>query len=191
MDIKLFSDLIDALGKVMAGLKTLSGLPKSERDKYRQVLDDTNQLIISTLTMIILRLGDILRIDKEAKFLKEVNGLDNYSDWLKSEQAFRLCQSLRVAVSEAEGLSTRLAGRMVTKDWKALLDQMNQILQTEGQLANFVTLHFDALASRAKTSRPGTQSAKDIRAEVEVTRDALKKEREQLLRQEVELLNMV
>ena len=191
MDIKLFSDLIDALGKVMGALKTLTGLPKSERDKYRQVLDDTNQLIITTLTMIILRLGDLLRTDKDDEFLTGVYGLDNYDEWLKAEQAFRVCNSLRAAVNEAGDLKTHLAGKIAVGDWDALLDQMNHILKTEGQLANFVALRFDDLAARAKQAQPGTQGATDVRTEVEATRDALKKEREQLLRQEVELLNMV
>jgi hypothetical protein len=191
MDIKLFSDLIDALGKVMGGLKTLSGLPKSERDRYRQMLDDTDQLIISTLTMIILRLGDILRLDEEDKFLKEVYGLDNYGEWLKAEQAFRLCKSLREAVGEAQGLSTRLAGKISVRDWDSLLAQMGQILAGERDLAAYINFHFADLASKANQARPGAQGAKDVRTEVEATRDALKKERELLLRQEVELLNMV
>jgi hypothetical protein len=191
MDIKLFSDLIDALGKVMGGLKTLTGLPKSERDRYRQMLDDTDQLIISTLTMIILRLGDILRLDEEDKFLKEVYGLDNYGEWLKAEQAFRLCKSLREAVSEAKGLSTRLAGKIAVRDWDSLLAQMDQILAGERDLAAYINFHFAALAFKANQARPGTPGAKDVRTEVEATHGALKKERELLLRQEVELLNMV
>lgn len=32
MDIKLFSDLIDALGKVAGGLKAIVNLPKAERE---------------------------------------------------------------------------------------------------------------------------------------------------------------
>ena len=94
MEFTLVSDLIDALGKVANGLKALASLPKSERDHYRQLLDDTYQLIDTTLNMIILRLGDISHIVEEDKFLKEVRDLDNYSAWLEAERKFRLCSSL-------------------------------------------------------------------------------------------------
>ena len=191
MDISLFSDLIDALGKVIGGLKTLSGLPKGERDKYRQVLDDTNQLVIATLTMIILRLGDVLRIDKDDDFLTAVYGLDNSKEWLEAERAFRLCKSLRVAVNEAGNLGTRLAGKIAVGDWNALLGQMEQILQGEERLAEYITAHFDKLATKARAAKPGTQGATDVRTAVEQMIGALKQEREQLLRQEVELLNIV
>lgn len=191
MDIKLFSDLIDALGKVGSGLKALINLPKSERERYRQVLDDTNQLIHTTLNMIILRLGDILRISDEGAFLQEVYGLENYAEWTETERKFRLCQSLRVAVRETEDLSVRLKGKISTNDWDALVQQMHLILCSEGELANYIGEHFAALAYRARDAQVGSQATKAIQAEVEATRNALKKEREKLLRHEVELLNLV
>ena len=50
MEIKLFTDLIDAIGKVASGLKAIANLPKAERGKYRQTLDETYRLIDTTLT---------------------------------------------------------------------------------------------------------------------------------------------
>jgi hypothetical protein len=92
MDIQLFSDLIDTLGKVAEGIKALANIPKNEREKYRQVMDDTYRLIDTTLNMVIIRLGDILLPENEAIFLGEVTKLDNYSDWMEAEREFRLCQ---------------------------------------------------------------------------------------------------
>ncbi|MDW8224324.1 MAG: hypothetical protein RMJ82_15385, partial [Gemmatales bacterium] len=135
MDINLFSDLIDAMGKIGGWLKSMASLPRSERDRYRQVLDDTHQLIHATLTMIILRLGDILRIADEAEFLKEVYGLENYTEWMETERRFRLCQSLRVALRETEGVIADLRGRISTNDWDTLLEQMRLILRSENELA--------------------------------------------------------
>ncbi len=68
---------------------------------------------------------------------------------------------------------------------------MGQILQGEDRLADFINGHFTDPASKSNQALPGTSGAKDVRTAVEATRDALKKEREQLMRQEVELLNMV
>ncbi len=36
MQLKLFSDLIDALGKVAGGLKAMANLPKAEREAIRR-----------------------------------------------------------------------------------------------------------------------------------------------------------
>lgn len=52
MEIKLFTELIDALSKVAGGLKTLVNLPKSERDKYRQTMDETYSLIDTTRNIL-------------------------------------------------------------------------------------------------------------------------------------------
>jgi len=43
--ISLMSDLIEALGKVVGAVKSLVSLPRAEREKYRQTLDDTHRLI--------------------------------------------------------------------------------------------------------------------------------------------------
>ncbi len=57
MEFKLFSDLIDALGKVVIGLKTLASIPKSERERYRKTMDETYRLVDTTLNMVIIQLG--------------------------------------------------------------------------------------------------------------------------------------
>lgn len=41
MELKLFTDLIDALGKVTGGLKAIVNLPKPEREAMRKALDET------------------------------------------------------------------------------------------------------------------------------------------------------
>src|SRR5262245_26463006 len=119
MDIKLFSDLIEALSKVASGLKVLANLPQTEREKYRQVLDDTYQLIHTTLNMILFRINDMLRLSDES-FLTEVKDLDNYTEWMETERKFRLCRSLRIAVSETEGLVQGLRAKASIKEWDTL-----------------------------------------------------------------------
>lgn len=191
INIKLFSDLIDALGKVGSGLNALVNLPRIERDQYRLVLDDTNQLIHTALNMVILRLGDILRIPDEGAFLQKVSELKDYDEWLEAERKFRLCQSLRVAVSETKGLSVQFKGKISVQDFDELLKQMHLILETEGELASYIKRHLTALAFSAQHAQSGRQTAGDVRTVVEATRNTLKQERERLLQHEVELLNLV
>ncbi len=45
MELKLFTDLIDSLGKGAGGLKAIVDLPKVERETRRQTLDETYRLI--------------------------------------------------------------------------------------------------------------------------------------------------
>lgn len=72
MEFKFFTDLIDALGKVATGLKTLVQLPKTERETIRSTLDEKYRLIDTTLNMVIIRLGDILLQSSDKDFLDEV-----------------------------------------------------------------------------------------------------------------------
>ena len=151
MKIKLFTNLIDALGKVAGGLKALVNLPKAERETMRQTLDETNRLIDTTLNMVIIRLGDIHLHATDADFLREAARLDNYNEWLQVEREFRLCRSLRVALRETQTLAGKLAGAVSAKDWDALLQQMHAILATEGEVAVFI--------GRSFSSGPATREA--------------------------------
>ena len=189
--MKLFTDLIDALGKVVGGLKVLADLPKAERDKYRQVMDETYRLIDTTINMVIIRLGDILYLDGDQQFLDEVSKLDNFDGWYNAEREFRLCQSLRVAVRETETLRRHLAGSISTKDWDALLQQMKNILTTESEVAQFIAQQFDTLAQEARDATDDAENVSTIRDQAIGVRDALIAERQRLIQQEMELYGIV
>lgn len=88
MELKLFTDLIDALGKVAGGLKAIVNLPKPEREAMRKMLDETYRLIDTTLNMVIIRLGDILLLAVD-DFLREAARLDIYNEWMQAEREFR------------------------------------------------------------------------------------------------------
>lgn len=72
MELKLFTDLSNALGKVVGGLKDIVNLPKAERETMRRMLDETYRLIDTALNVVIIRLGDILLPKETSSFLAEV-----------------------------------------------------------------------------------------------------------------------
>jgi len=191
MDIKLFSDLIDALGKVMSGLKTITNLPKAERDQYRATIEDTFRLIDTTLNMVIIRLGDIQLEQNKNEFLNEVMKLDNWDEWLKVEREFRLCRSLRVAVREADDLIGKLRSKVSTKDWELVLELMRGTLCAEHEVAEYVGDQFRDLANAARLTNGHTQDIQTIRAQVQDFRDAMNGERRNLIRLESELYENV
>ena len=60
MTLKLFTDPIDALGKVAGGLKAIVDLPKAERAAMRRTLDETCRVLGAMRDMASIRLGDML-----------------------------------------------------------------------------------------------------------------------------------
>ncbi len=186
MEFKLFTDLIDTLGKVTKGLKALKDIPKKERAKFREVMDETYRLIDTTLNMVIIRLGDILLPENAHEFSEEVSKLNNYNGWIQAEREFRLCRSLRAALRETQSLFDRLTGSLSTQDWDALLDQMESVLATEGEVALFIGKQFQKLVDSASAETPD-----ETRKKVTEFRNALKTERETLIQQEIELYSIV
>jgi hypothetical protein len=191
MDIKLFTDLIDALNKVADGLKAIVNLPKAERETIRQTLDETYRLIDTTLNMVIIRLGDIQLQASDDDFLREVAQLDNYNEWMQAEREFRLCRSLRVALRETETLASRLTGAVSTKDWDALLQQMQAILATEGEVALFIGQRFQQLANDARSAGQNPGLIQSVRDALAAFRASLVAERQELIKQELALYEIV
>ena len=83
MELKLFTDLIDALGKVAGGLKAIVNLAKAEREAMRRTLDETYHLVDTTLDIVMIRLGDILLHPAHDDFLREAGRLDHYNEWMQ------------------------------------------------------------------------------------------------------------
>lgn len=191
MELKLFSDLIDALGKVVGGLKAVANMPKAEREAIRRTLDETYRLVDTTLNMVIIRLGDILLHTSDVDFLNEVTRLDNYNEWMQAERELRLCRSLRVALRETETLANRLVGFVSTKDWSALLQQMQTILATEGEVALLIAQQFQKLADEGRDASQNSQLTQAVRDKLSTFRGALAAERQKLINQELSLYEIV
>ena len=190
-ELKVFTDLIDALGKVAGGLKAIVNLPKAERETIRHTLDETYRLIDTTLNMVIIRVGDILLESVDADFLREAARLDNYNEWMQAEREFRLCRGLRVALRETETLVGKLTGAVSTKDWTALLQQMRSILATEGEVAQFIGQQFQQHASAARAAGQDSKQTQAMRDALTAFRAALVGERHELIQSEVALFTMV
>jgi hypothetical protein len=189
MELKIFTDLIDALGKVASGLKAIVNLPKAEREAMRRTLDETYRLIETTLNMVIIRLGDILLLAADNDFLREAARLDN--NWIQAEREFRLCRSLRVALRETETLAGKLVGAVSAKDWDALLQQMHTILATEGEVAVFIGQQFQRSADDTRSANLDVQKIRTIRDALAAFRTALIAERQERIKQELELYTLV
>lgn len=121
----------------------------------------------------------------------KVARLDNYNQWMQAEREFRLCGSLRVALRETKTLAGHLAGAVSTKDWDALLQQMQTILTTEGEVALFIGQQFQQLANDARSAVQDNQHTSAVRDALSAFRAALVAERQELIKQELALYEIV
>jgi hypothetical protein len=184
MDLKLFTDVLDAIEKAFKAIKVMANLPKQTRDELRGTFDDTFKLLDTSLSMIIIRLGEIIRITEDANFIKEVNQLSNDVSWTQSEREFRLCKSLRHAVNEIGRLRNKILSHISVQDWDALQSQMESILWSEDKLGNYIAAKFLSLSGLNVIEGQPTQQ---IRNELKQFQDSLNNERRILISMEIDL----
>ncbi len=186
MEFNFFSDLIKALGKVFEGVQKVSDFTKGQRAEYYDVMSEAYQLINTTLSMVIIRLGDILEASKKDDFREEVRALNNYGDWIEVERKFRLCESLRRSVRETKNLLQKMKGKVSTKDWDDLLALMYSTIATEGEVAVFISDQFNEIAQKE-----AHLEEQELRNHIKAFRKVLMDERKDLMRQEVGMYDLI
>lgn len=184
--MKFFSDIFDAIEKAFKALKAIANLPKETRDELRKTFDETFKLLDTSLNMVSIRLGEILRITKITDFKKEVRLLRNDQSWTNSEREFRLCKSLRHTINETERLKSKILNYISVKDWQEMQNQMEAILQSEDRLGNYIADKFKTLSGINVGPNGSVQKTKDTLIEFQ---DALNTERRRLIAMETELYN--
>ena len=187
MDFKLFSDLVDAAGKLAALLKGAAQLPANQREQIRVKAGETFTVLDTTLSMLIIRLGDILLRNDDADFTNEVMSLDNYHEWLEAERRFRLCEALRAARREIGTMGGLLQAASVN-NFRALTASMDAILTGENELAAFVSVAFHELAESARQYGADVPA---LRKDLARFRQLLLDSRSQLIKDEAELYSII
>lgn len=182
--MKLFSEIFDAIEKVIKAVKAIAGLPKETRDELRKTFDETFKLLDTSLNMVSIRLGEILRITKITDFKKEVRLLKNDQSWTTAEREFRLCKSLRHAINETDRLKSKILNYISVKDWDGMKNQMEAILQSEDRLGNYIADKFKTLSGINVGPRGSLQQTKETLLEFQ---DTLNTERRRLTAMEMEL----
>jgi hypothetical protein len=182
--MKLFSDLFDALEKAFKAIRAIANLPKETRDELRITFNETFTLLDTSLNMVIIRLGEILRITDEPVFMIEVSQLNNDAGWTTAERQFRLCKSLRHTVNETVRLRNRILNYISVKDWDEMQYQMELILWSEDKLGNYVAERFQALSGMVAQQGGTTQQVRDS---LKLFQDSLNTERRRLIAMEIDL----
>lgn len=188
MQLKFFTDIIDSLSKIFSTIKSIANLPKENREEIRAKLGETFTMLNTSLNMVIIRLGDILRITDENNFRMELSQLSFNSAWINAEREFRLCQALKHALSEWEGLSASLVKTISTKDWEELKGYMKQILGNEWELADFIANKFSQFQAQALNNITDMPS---LKTEIMQLQNALNTERRKLMQLELDMYSVI
>lgn len=189
MEIKIFSDAIDALEKVAKAVIALKNIPKQERQRYKEAVKDSYTLMNSAVNLVFLRLGDILLLDTKGEFLKEVRRLDNTQEWLQLERDVRLCNKLREVHGEIDNfVLTRMLVRLGSRDWDNVRQLVDELLEREGTLADYISASLKKLAGQASAASRSSREYASLRRIVTRTRGVLEKERQRLIASELEFI---
>ena len=172
--------------------KSLLRLPKNERKKYRDVVNDTFTMLDSALTLVLNRLGDLLQMTDKDRFASELRSLQYHPEWTQLEREVRLCNNLRAAAREMDAVQDRIKGKLSLKDRRSFRELVDYILDRgEQQLAGFIVrslANLSALADSAMNSDDGHRKAKQV---VRRAREKFNKSRMALIEQQVELYKKI
>lgn len=187
MAIEIFSDMINAVKEIAR----LAALPEEEREYYRGVVSETYELLHDAISLVRIRLGNLLQIDDHDVFIRELRGLDNLDEWIKIEQKVRLCHKLRAAGREMQGLRRRLRGRIAVRSWKDFRLLVALVLEREETLAEFIRHSLSHLASMSDGAARSSTGYEEAREAVRETKNAVDRELESLISAEEELYSEI
>jgi hypothetical protein len=192
MEIKVFTDVIDALEKVCKAVIAITEIPKSQRQKIVLAVEESFTLLNSAINLVIHRLGDLLLEDSKELFIKDLRRLDNHHEWSDLEREMRLCRRLREVHSEIDSFTLRtMPLRMGSKDWKNVRVLVDEILEREGELASFISRKLSALSDLAKEAKSSDDGYKKTVRTIKRVRTRLRRERQRLIEAELTFLESI
>ena len=192
MEIKVFSDMINALEQVGKGILSIKDLQVRKRQHYRKVIDETYRLLDSAILLVLNRLSNLLLIEKQEDFIRELRGLDNFTEWTNIERQVRLCNNLHTTGREMEDLYNKLIDRISLRN-PGEFQNLTWALLYEGEagLANFISKSLKNLSEMADTAAQSSDDYEKVRKAVRKTRNALRKERLNLISSEIKFINQI
>jgi hypothetical protein len=193
MEVK-FSDLVTMIEQIAKDVVTLKGLPKKERQKALELIDETYRLLDQAILLITTRLSDVL-LEAPGKgkmaLAYELERLANGKEWLELERDVRLCRSLSTASIEWRRLSGRLGQRLTLHDRPGFNLLVDDILEGERSLADFISRELRGLSKLAETSITSAADRKNALTAVRVMRDALYADRRMLIEAQVASYSLI
>ena len=140
---------LSAIKELARGIKEAKDLGKNERQKMRDALRETCEMIDTILTTVRGQISQILRElrlkDEEAA--RHIAYLGVAEFWEDAYRNLHLCVELRDTTSELKhSVINRLVGKYNFSDKEGLERQIEGVLRAEGAAANTISAMLDDLA---------------------------------------------
>lgn len=179
--------LFDLVEKTVAGFKNLSAIPENERNKVRDALMETTELIDSILLSVKLALTDTIEQVKSG-YGNPAETIANLADtgaWEDQYRHFRLCYPIRKATSELrESVLDRFTNFFSFKNTdqlKALLDHYLATEATAGELVSNMLRDLARLSDEVDTRKDY------VLKELETAKDTIHKCRKKFIDLEIKI----
>jgi hypothetical protein len=191
-------DTVDVVVTVGEGVVKLEDLPGRERQRYRDAVDATFEILRQAVGLLSNRLRDIHNQDLDpskaadrAKLARELRALDDLEAWHTLEGEVRLCSGLRVAKREMEGLRDRLSGRIALEDWNGFHEMVDALLAGESALAKTLAGALYRLAQMEGSARTTKEGATAALRAIDRTWQGLKDIRLRIMTKHVEFYDAI
>jgi hypothetical protein len=165
-------------------------LPESERQIYRDKIDEVFRLLDQAIIIVMNRLGILLSIseDQKPKFIEGLRQLYNVTEWNEIEGVIMLCKPIREAIREMEAFWGKAKSELFLKNPDNVISQLQNLTSGRFALASYIA---DSLRSLAEMADTPDQDFKKMQGAVKAKYDELREKRRQLVLSESNLFDAV
>ena len=117
--------------------------------------------------------------------------MKNIREWHDIERDMRLCESLRLTHGEIDNLSMTAHDLILgSRDWENIRKLVDQVLEREGELADYIGRALTQIADKADASQ-SHDDIKKVRRSVKRAAKKISDERTRLMRAEIAFLDAI
>ncbi len=192
MEVKIFTDVIDALERVGKAAVAIKNIPETQRKRISEAVEDSFTLLNSAINLVLLRLDDLLLEDSRSEFINDLKRLGNNQEWRELERDVRLCRKLRELHGEISSFAIKtIPLRVGSRDWANVRVLVDEILEGEGELADFIGRKLSNLSALAEQANLSNDGYKKTIASIKRVERRLRKDRQRLLASEISFIESV
>ena len=183
--------LVDLGTKVLSGLTKASNFPKDQRQKVRDAVADTCELINSILTTVKQRVSDVRKavLADDTRASNMIADLGSVSEWEDRYRQFQICEPLRNAAGDLrDGVLGRFVQYFSFRDKDDLRATVDRFLATEAAAGDFVGHLLDKLAGLGTELASNKQTVVD---ELGRARERIQAYRDQFVDLEKQLRSVI
>lgn len=141
-ELDLFLDFLKTL---TTELKKATKIPKEQREKMRNAISETCDLIDALLSIVRYEISSITQELKSenlnlGSIERKIYNLADESNWRKHYRHFQMCEPLRTASSELRGsLFSRIKDKFIFDNRKKLDEIIRDYIDGETKAARFIS----------------------------------------------------